>query len=881
MTVRRFVVAMSRCTCVLLLTLTAGIRPGIAAADLATRSQFDIAPQQLPSALLKFSEQSGVQVTSPGALIEGRNSPGVVGTFDARAALGKLLQNTALAYEVVDNNTVVITTPGSASGKGSRDPVVAGNRALSTSGEQVSKSDERSKDEAPKRSFRDRFRLAQVEQGSNSQSSTVENSTSTSQDNSQKVPLEEIVVTAQKREERLQDVPVPVTVISATALVESNQVRLQDYYTRVPGLSVTPEDSNGGPMITIRGVTTGALGNPTVGIVVDDVPLGSSGSVGLQVPDIDPSDLARVEVLRGPQGTLYGASSIGGLLKYVTVDPDTSRVSGRVQGGVSNVYNGEATGYNVRAAVNVPLGDTFAVRASGFARRDPGYIDDPGLAAEGVNQLNDNGGRLSALWKPSGGFSVKLSAVLQHETLHGSNNVHVQPGLGDLQQLALSGTGYLDQRVQVYTAVVKAKLGSFDLTSVSGYNINHYTDIIDYTPFFGGLNQSQFGVTGSPLHEDIKTSKFTQEVRLTAPIGEKAQWLIGAFYNHEDSPNTQDLRATDPATGVVAGTFLFDTAPQKFEEYAAFTDLTWHFTDQFDVQFGGRESQNRQNSHVAYEGPYASLFLGGSPTVYPEVYTKENSFTYLVTPRFRLSPDLMAYARLASGYRPGGPNVNAAAFGLPASYKADKTKNYELGVKGDVLNHTFSYDASFYYIDWNDIQLTLFDAQSGAGYYTNAGGAKSQGAEFSVELRPLTGLTLSAWVAYNDAELTKAFPATSAAFGNPGDRLPFSSRLSGNFAVDEEFSLTRDMNGFVGGSVSYIGNRKGVFTGSSDRQTFPSYARTDLRAGVKYETWTVNLFVNNLTDKRAALNGGIGALYPIAFNYIEPRTIGVSVADTF
>src|SRR6185312_5644076 len=140
--------------------------------------------------------------------------------------------------------------------------------------------------------------------------------------------LEAVIVTAQKREERLQDVPVPVTAISAGALIDSNQVRLQDYFTRIPGLSVTPEDSNGAPIITIRGVTTGALGNPTVGIVVDDVSLGSSGSLGLQVPDLDPSDLSQIEVLRGPQGTLYGASSIGGLIKYVTIDPSTERLSG-------------------------------------------------------------------------------------------------------------------------------------------------------------------------------------------------------------------------------------------------------------------------------------------------------------------------------------------------------------------------------------------------------------------------------------------------------------------------------------------------------------------------------------------------------------------------
>jgi iron complex outermembrane receptor protein len=801
---------------------------------------FDIPAQALGSALRAFAHESRQQVVFENKTVEGKQSAAIKGTYTALDALARLLAGTGLSAQKGASGLYIV-----------RDP---------TASESV----------VPTRS-------APADPDGSARGGAGETS-ATPADTAQ---LEAVIVTAQKREERLQDVPVPVTAISAGALIDSNQVRLQDYFTRIPGLSVTPEDSNGAPIITIRGVTTGALGNPTVGIVVDDVSLGSSGSLGLQVPDLDPSDLSQIEVLRGPQGTLYGASSIGGLIKYVTIDPSTERLSGRVQGGVSDVSHGDGAGYNLRAAVNVPLGGTLAVRASGFVRRDPGYIDDPALGARGVNRLTDNGGRFAALWRPSEQFSLKLSAALQHETAYGSSNAYVMPGLGDLQQKALGGTGYFDDKVQVYTAIVKAKLGLFDLVSVSGYNVHKYSDIIDYTPFFGQINQAQFGVSGSPLFEDIKTSKFTQEVRLTAPLGSRAEWLIGAFYNHENSPNTQQLLATDPVTGAVAGTFLFDSAPQKFEEYAAFTDLTYHFTDRFDVQFGGRESQNRQSSYVEYQGPYASLFLGASPTLYPTVHTKDDSFTYLVTPRFRVSPDLMVYARLASGYRPGGPNVNAAAFGLPASYDADKTKNYEIGVKGDALNHSLSYDASIYYIDWKNIQLILVDATSGSGYYTNAGGAKSQGVELSVESRPLTGLTLSAWAAYNNAALIQAFPATSTAFGRSGDRLPFSSRVSGNVGIDQEFPLTGNIRGFAGGSISYVGDRQGVFTSTANRQNFPSYARTDLRAGLKRHSWTVNLFINNAADRRAALNGGVGTLSPIAFNYIQPRTIGISVAETF
>ena len=172
--------------------------------------------------------------------------------------------------------------------------------------------------------------------------------------------------------------------------------------------------------------------------------------------------------------------------------------------------------------------------------------------------------------------------------------------------------------------------------------------------------------------------------------------------------------------------------PDTFAEIAGFADLTYHVTDRFDIQFGGRESENKQAQSETIVGPYATLFDGASPTVYPEVHTKGNSFTYLVTPKFNISPDLMVYARLASGYRPGGPNTNAS-LGVPVSYRPDTTENYEIGVKGDVLNHVLSFDASVYYIDWKNIQLRLTEPTSGQTYFANGSSAKSEGVELSTE----------------------------------------------------------------------------------------------------------------------------------------------------
>ena len=698
--------------------------------------------------------------------------------------------------------------------------------------------------------------------------------------------LQEVVVTAQKRQELLQDVPVPVTAISGASLVESNQLRLDDYFDLIPGLSAT--NSGNSSQLTIRGLTTGAGTNPTVGITIDDVPFGSSSALGYgQVAaDLDPSDLARVEVLRGPQGTLYGASSLGGLVKYVTVDPSTDGFSGRIQGGADGVYGGNQAGYNFRGSVNVPLSDTLAVRASAFDRRDPGYIDDVETGQRDVNWTQAEGGRVAVLWRPSADFSVKLSGLYQDSVLNAADSSGPQAGLGELQQSMLAGTGGYKSRIEAYNATLSGSAMGVNITSITGYSTNAFTSIGDFTPFFGPLTQSGipgtnftgFGVPGTSIVTSIDATKVTEELRLSSSIG-RVDWLVGGFFNHERSPEAENIFA-NASDGSQVGTWLLSSDPSTLTEYAGFADITVHFTDQFNIQFGGRESRNKQTYSENFTGPYAQYLLGASPYVYPEEHSSDNSFTYLVTPQYKFSPDLMVYARLASGYRPGGPNVNAASFGLPPAYQPDKTENYELGIKGDTLEHTLTFDASLYYISWKNVQLSLVDQSNDESYNANGGDAKSEGVELSSEFKPFQGLTLSAWVSWNEAVLTQDLPTSSSVYGLAGDRLPYGSRISGSFAVNEEFHLTGRLIGFVGGDASYVGQREGDFEGPPPQQRlgFPGYAKMNVRGGVKYDTWMYNLFINNATDRR-----GISYQSPVPPEpvYIQPRTVGFLVSKTF
>jgi iron complex outermembrane recepter protein len=373
------------------------------------------------------------------------------------------------------------------------------------------------------------------------------------------------------------------------------------------------------------------------------------------------------------------------------------------------------------------------------------------------------------------------------------------------------------------------------------------------------------------------TRKFTQEIRLGASLGDRVDWLLGGYYTHERSSFSQGAAGEDPATAALLGYLIFlGPDPSTFSEYAGFTDWTFHLTDRFDVQLGGRESRISQSAGPepesgALEPPGAMLVRGTS---------KNSAFTYLLTPRFKLTPDLMLYARLASGYRAGGPNQNPDP-AVPAQYSPDKTENYELGTKGELYRGLLSFDASVYYINWKDVQINLLDANSGLTYTSNGSRAKSQGVEVSLTAKPITGLKLGTWVVWNEAVLTEAFPATSTASGQPGDRLPYSSRFSAHLALEDDFPLAGGVDGFVGTSLSYVGKRFGTFVSSGPRQTYPGYAQADLRAGAHYESWTVNLFLNNVTDQRGILGGGIGAFPPFGFTLIQPRTIGASVSKSF
>ena len=837
---------------------------------IADPRQINIPAGDLVPALEILEKQAAIELVFQPSQLKPFHTMGVTGIYEPKDAVRILLKGTPLELRIDPTGAMVITEA----------------RVLSTQKPaQSPESASASGQDGPKSSS-DGFRVAQVGPGKSAGSTALEKSEGSEKKAGE---IQEVIVTAQKRSERLEDVPVAVTVVDANVMVQQNVLSLQDYYATVPGVAIN-DQGNGRISITMRGLNTGDFGSPTVGITIDDVPIGATDTAiinGAQfVPELDPADLQRIEFLKGPQGTLYGASSLGGVMRYVTALPELTSTSGHVEVDGGGVSEGGGA-YGVRATLNAPVvSDMLAVRVSAFDRHEPGFVDDPAQGMSDVNSMDVYGGRIAALLKITPDVSLRLSAMVQHKNVKGDSTVDTnylyQPLAGCLCQSRMPQTGHNDYQLQLYSASLNVHFEHFELTSITGYSVNHDEEDFDETPLYGPYAVAIFNVQGASLVNVFDNSKFTEEVRLSSLPGSKWDWQLGGFYTYEDnSTNHSQIIANDLATGNFAGLVLDFPYPSTYAEYAGFANATYHFTDRFDVQVGGRESHNSQKYSQDITGP----LLGGFPDSYT-TRSQDNSFTFLVTPQYRFSETLMAYARVASGYQTGGPNTPfVPGAPIPLTFAPSTTTNYELGIKSRAFDRRLSVDADVFYIDWSKIQL-IGETPQQAAYVFNGGAAKSQGIEVAAEFRPVDSFTIRTSGAYTDAQLTSnagsGFPGVS---GNP---LPYSSKFSGSVAAEERFNISSSVSGFVGATVAYIGKRYEAFPAApgAPQPSIPDYTFGNLQAGVLVDGYTVTAFAKNVTNERGILRSvQITGSTPTSglwqTNFITPRMIGLSVSKSF
>jgi outer membrane receptor protein involved in Fe transport len=726
---------------------------------------------------------------------------------------------------------------------------------------------------------------------------------------------ETITVTVQKRDELLEEIPMSVTVLPGEALERERVEDFRDLVAVVPGLSIETT-TPGVTRLSLRGINTGGVAS-TVGVYVADVPFGSSSGLAnaaILSADFDTLDLDRIEVLRGPQGTLYGASSLGGVLKYVPNRPTTERYEGRIQGSLESVEDGDL-GYSLAGVVNAPISDRFAVRANGYYRLEGGFIDsigdhpipsltDPGidivggtLVEEDLNQLDKTGVRLAALFEASDRFSLTLAAQAQRIESDAPHAIDVDPvTLEPLNRDPVQSryhSQFSDVEYQVLSATFDWDLGGATLQSVTSYGTfeqEAQTDAAFATTLTGGLPLSSlvtllFGdAAARPLSvifpNQVTTDKTTQELRLVSPANDRFEWLIGAYYTEEDSEITQDLLAVEAGTDTVAGDIqpLADIAlVSTYEEYALFANATWHVTPRFDLSFGGRASENDQVASQVSDG-----VLVGGRTVFDDARSSESPFTYSLSPRLELGERSSIYARVATGFRPGGPNVlpPAAPADTPSTYDSDRLTSYEVGLKTTSSGGGLSLDLAAYYLDWEDIQLLA--VVNNFGINANGGTAVSQGAEITLGLRPTSGLLLSFNGAYTDAYLTQ--DTDPVVGGLDGDPLPWVPEWSFGLHGDYAWAVMGDWVAHAGGSVNYTGDRPADFgdrVADGSVREIDGYETLNLGAGLDFGQWSLELYGRNLTDAEGITSADTGGFLPDgarALGLIRPRSVGVAVA---
>lgn len=739
--------------------------------------------------------------------------------------------------------------------------------------------------------------------------------------------IEEVIVTAQRREQTLIEVPQSISVVGGETLERQQASSFMDYAALIPGFTVT-QDNPGESRLILRGINTGSVG-ATVGNYVDDAPFGSSGSLsngGVLAADFDTFDVARVEVLRGPQGTLYGSNALGGVLKFITAEPSTAGFEGKAQAGLESVKSG-GTSYTANAMINVPMGETLAFRASGFYRDTAGYIDAIGRAGSDINGSSSFGGRASLLFKPSDDLSIRLFALAQNIEVDSPGSFEANPlTLKPVNAItgALQGskrTRYEriadrnDVDYRLYTGTVSWNVGFADLTSVTSYSKQHQNQFADQTtntlrPTVNAIyaptapNSVGFGV-----FQTVDVEKFTQEVRLASPDNDKFEWLVGVYYTDEKTqlfqrfdPFTLATQAFIPRPVVFGGRqlqeFVVATIDANYEETAAFGSATLYLTDRFEITAGGRYSHNKQDS-------FQDITQLGTPNA-TLGDSSEGVFTWSISPRYELAERASLYARVAKGYRPGGPNFVPAGAGpgFPTEFDADTLISYETGLRAETDDRRYSFDGSIYYLDWKDILITstVVTAAGPAGINANGRKARSYGAEITLTGRPIDGLSVVGTLAYTNAKLrddtTPAAGGTNGPGGLKGDRLPYTPEWQSNLSADYEWELADGMTAFVGGNLRFVGKQTAGFsaayrTAFGRRILIESYATMDLRGGVIMDNGvTITGFVKNLGDSNGVTSaGGYPFAVPAALGgtaaplvraaTIRPRTMGFTVGYQF
>jgi outer membrane receptor protein involved in Fe transport len=719
------------------------------------------------------------------------------------------------------------------------------------------------------------------------------------QSSSGQYEIEEVVVTATKRQERQQDVGASISVVSGAALEELHVASLADLSGSVPGLVI---NSNGGPgqtNIAIRGLNSQHNGS-LVATLIDDMPVGSSAGWALEDSyqlDMLPYDLTGIEILRGPQGTLYGANSMGGVLKYVTKYPSLTATEAQIGAEGFDVQGGGSLGYGGRAAFGAPIiDDTLALRISLYDKETPGFIVNPLRGDNHENSTEQSGARIALLWQAAPNLTVKSQAIYQRIVSDGENEVWaqaIQDGNLYTQGPWLQGDGEhpheiperFDGDLKFGSITVNWDMSFASLTSATSYSDKTVVNPTDSSYLYGYLQPLLDPATTSTnnLYEvNVGTKKFTEELRFASPTGQRVEWMLGAFYTDEKAYEDEVLEALDANLDLIPALDPFGLAyiDSSYKERAVFGNLTLRITDELEVTGGLRRLHNDQVVNQSEGGlilqPPTQTVSGGTADI----------TNYMGGVQYHFSHDTMVYARVADGYRPGEPNVVTARYPqIPAQTSADTMTNYELGIKSDFLSRRVSVDFDIFKINWKNLQSEATTPDGDVSYNINAGAVTSEGAELSATTIISDALRVSLNTAYTDAYAAQAVETSGITIAD-GARAPTAPKWTAALKGEYQFPHIASWTPKLTGSWRYISSEYSAFSSATPVGLIPGYSLFDMNLGLTSGRYDVALYARNLLNKRVynfalpETNNTTGQTF-ISGALVQPLTVGLSLDVKF
>lgn len=720
----------------------------------------------------------------------------------------------------------------------------------------------------------------------------------------------EIIVTATRRAERLQDVPISISAYQQAELTEKGIVGFEGIARETPGVVLNRPTQNFNNF-TARGLATNGYNanlQSSVAVYIDELPVSTIGNTTVVDPNL--FDVERVEFLRGPQGTLFGSGSLSGAMRILTKSPDLDETDWAAVADLG-LTGSDSLRQRYNLMLNLPLAtDRLALRTVGFYRNEDGYLDNVGTGVENSNKLINYGGRAILMWKPVNRLSVRLLG--SYENSDPKDSSLTSPNLGRNKRISDQPDRFTGKQT-ILNATIEYDFELAKLTSSTTYSDFDQRFWVDLAGTF-----APGSFVGAPIAFGLDANAFdkvyVQETRLASSLAGPLQFVIGGFYLNRRRDvdflyrSSPQFLAARNLKGLPDQYYQKQFTHSKTEEIAVFGELTYRFTDQLWVTGGMRYGKVRAQSFTEAGGylataagfNYFTYALLNIPTTFttftPYAYTegrvaKGKKPSWKASVSYKPSDALTTYATFATGFR--GPIVNAFAgrpslvtpsdIIIPDGADSDDLKSYELGAKGRWLGGRLSLNAALFWIDWSNIQVQANRVSDSVQFATNIGAARSRGLELEANLKPAPDFDLGLNAAFVDAKITELTASEAAISGAVlGHRLS-APRFQGSAYASYGFDLAEDMRGTFSLNLQHVGAFNSAFPNTPGFPNRPlvTFGRTDSYQNVNASfrvargDWAVQAYVENLFDDDSVTYIHPEAFLVSRFGTLRPRTIGL------